>query len=1587
MSFLRRAASPFTSELARVASPMSPMFESKLPPSFAPSSFPSLAAELLVVPPPVSSAEVPKSKAASSRGRKPAVPSLSSAPASATAPLDGPAPFKLLQGRRRRTQDSDVVVPQPLTLAPAPASVIDSPGPGPRQSSRRRAPTPAIASAAPASSRRSYLDAVKGKGKDKGAGVGAEPIVQPLTDREEEELLQKQIKAQFLKEHAEEAKAKKDFIEKEKKIVKEILEQPERAPEAMSAATARESTISEASMGDIMTGVQEIKEEEKQEKTKVMAQEMAMRQEMEMQGKRRRGAAMSAAELLVSGKETRVDASIPVFQDYTPEQIRDFILTQFPPDVISVLDNFERLSPEDKKEILDFIILKFKAVTLNTPTDAPGAVDDVYNKLGIKSLPLQGNMFTGIPSATGILSSARALLVCEVDPSVCPPASDWCCCLSRDRDFTDIAALIKEQGLPFVAANPDIQGMMERCRHDDIHVHVPVSASAAAASAASAAAPGAGGEDPDPEGFSDPFPSVIIGDKKIVYSIGPILDAEPILGRALIMVKIHNYKNQDYPNGIYFWVYPSFSEGGANRVFLIIGNGQFMKGPDYTLTTFILDLLQVHINKYYTKHFVDKQGPGFTPTILNNVQDVVCFFGGMRHLQTLWVHDLIEGRDVNLGPNPLGPVPAGFNRHCYRFDSSLHGPVKIWLKSGIPDVDDVDTFVYSPKAAFFATQFRTENQLYTGRQIPYSSFPLSCCLTTIFHKFRDARKTDVNDFFALLKRWPDTLFVQGSEVVPGVSPLGCVVAGTPTNIAGMRYNTFIEHIAPLKFVKKFKSLRLVPPISTPETGQQFTMLGRMGRRGLLTKKLTLFGAQDVEETCLMVVDLEPAADQIRRLQIQRGQHAVIDEVQQAVIIFGSLPQALQTTINNISAIFFQPGLFPLLSPQQREKIKLCFKSFLGMRFDSPNADELKRYITMQGVELSRDGSGSIAIAKDAMSRVSPLYRLIRTLETGIYRHLIMSSILDEYTQMPSYPLNIRPGFDPRLNPVVRCAFLNSDGQYVELPGGFGVGQLGNCDFSGIFQHPLFDPYIFSATRKSMTFPPGVLERYMQDPQRVYPQTAAGDATIPVKVHTKMFLVRLVFSTTFGAIQIVVCVSSTICVASPAGGQPYISFGVDAQFNVVSIGPINTGQGGSMSTDATILATMCDYFSLGCMGAAKKGEYSLTAGYQQFFDYFDNFFRVIMTECFTYVSAYMSAFNCRTDLVMKHFGRVFENVGDNPISDAIRGMWGWFPYLEHVQPDVCSPRGPLTLGIIETAITSGRRDMQIVVEALLGPIMRAEDAQAVGEVTGSVTSEQSTPRGQAGTPRTPRTPMSPMSPSSVSGSLSSVSGSPSPAARLFHQFQTGDSLGSATSGSYRPGASQSDYSSSAASSMSPIHQPFFPVIAEGADIEQPTSHGGRGGTNKKTRKYRTNRRSKPRSRSRSKIGGNRNRNTRKNTHVSRTRTRTRTKTKTMKIKSKKFPKRIYLYSTPRTAQRMAYKYLGRIKTAKLYPARNPAKKYMIFDPKNNKWVNFGQMGYEDYTKHHDKTRRKNYLTRTKGMLGDWKSNKYSANNLSRRILWT
>jgi len=92
-----------------------------------------------------------------------------------------------------------------------------------------------------------------------------------------------------------------------------------------------------------------------------------------------------------------------------------------------------------------------------------------------------------------------------------------------------------------------------------------------------------------------------------------------------------------------------------------------------------------------------------------------------------------------------------------------------------------------------------------------------------------------------------------------------------------------------------------------------------------------------------------------------------------------------------------------------------------------------------------------------------------------------------------------------------------------------------------------------------------------------------------------------------------------------------------------------------------------------------------------------------------------------------------------------------------------------------------------------------------------------------------------------------------------------------------------------------------------------------------------------------------------------------------------------YSNFQRAQQNAYRYLGK-KKGKLYRSTRKEKKYMVKNPATNKWVYFGQMGYSDFTKHQNKTRRKNYLHRATHIRGKWKTNKFSPNNLAIHILW-
>jgi hypothetical protein len=95
--------------------------------------------------------------------------------------------------------------------------------------------------------------------------------------------------------------------------------------------------------------------------------------------------------------------------------------------------------------------------------------------------------------------------------------------------------------------------------------------------------------------------------------------------------------------------------------------------------------------------------------------------------------------------------------------------------------------------------------------------------------------------------------------------------------------------------------------------------------------------------------------------------------------------------------------------------------------------------------------------------------------------------------------------------------------------------------------------------------------------------------------------------------------------------------------------------------------------------------------------------------------------------------------------------------------------------------------------------------------------------------------------------------------------------------------------------------------------------------------------------------------------------------------------IWKWSNPIQAQKQSFKYLGK-KRGNIYRSTKKNKKYQIYDDINKHMVSFGQMGYEDYTKHRSLKRRRNYLTRSAKISGNWKKNPFSANNLSRIILW-
>ena len=87
-----------------------------------------------------------------------------------------------------------------------------------------------------------------------------------------------------------------------------------------------------------------------------------------------------------------------------------------------------------------------------------------------------------------------------------------------------------------------------------------------------------------------------------------------------------------------------------------------------------------------------------------------------------------------------------------------------------------------------------------------------------------------------------------------------------------------------------------------------------------------------------------------------------------------------------------------------------------------------------------------------------------------------------------------------------------------------------------------------------------------------------------------------------------------------------------------------------------------------------------------------------------------------------------------------------------------------------------------------------------------------------------------------------------------------------------------------------------------------------------------------------------------------------------------------YSNPDIVREMADKYLG--PDVPIHYSTRKDKKYMVQNPEG-KWIHFGQMGYEDFTRHRNLRRRDAFRTRNKKWAT---SQKWTPAWLSYWLLW-
>ena len=755
----------------------------------------------------------------------------------------------------------------------------------------------------------------------------------------------------------------------------------------------------------------------------------------------------------------------------------------------------------------------------------------------------------------------------------------------------------------------------------------------------------------DIERGESPFPCYFVGN--YLYSIGPmIIDPDGShIGRTLIMIHVLNYKNHIYPCGIYFWVYPSSSEGGLNRIFFKLPGGvtgaTYIKGTDYFSQSEIAALESI-INEFSETAQANPAGP----TIISDYDTFICFLGNMPYLQIKDISSML--------PTISSGVP---NRYCYKINMATRIGIDLFTcdNPAVLSPEEQQQEKRNKSILFFRHIFdygfddNYQRNSRSFRPIRPINFDTVCASLKAkigddvdvkfpwIHTLKQYKLQPVCSFSCihlangivrfedLLTMWQGTQTVQGVEIYHPPHPNVCTVTGSLAYVVGHRGNSFLPNMVPA-IVKSFLPHLPVERLSTYSRDEKM-----------------LFMASSETRRGRQFTDLNsPIMDR----QVLQGDHGII------------LPTRIRSIVKKIASFFRMPQAEKAkLDKKIRDKLKICLFAFLEI----PMSEESNQnFITQTELFL-----------RERVEKAIGLKNVNSILDAATYSSMIAADMKRVY-------LGIDPIKDaaPPKKILVQVSWLGKNHNYVPIgpeTTSFDYDDDNSAaQISSIFTDPNFSPYIMQAQRDAKTFTEKDLLTMTLNRGAAARSIYSDDIRmrkLPVKVFNKTMLFRVIVyndvnnnpendgpeSVKFGALEVIVSVSSTAVLTKKI---KELKFGTDVQFCVVSITACHHIRGSDgvdyFQKFQTFHGTNADIEAIGMWGTIKIGDYAATIiGNDQFHPELSEALRNLMTMDDNYVNTSVSPYNTADHWIMKLFAPVLRRGDDEQtLRNEIFKKWEW-----------------------------------------------------------------------------------------------------------------------------------------------------------------------------------------------------------------------------------------------------------------------------------------------------------------------------------------